>query len=138
MPNPGEVLYHTNFKFTDGSYGKKLLVVLNKSEISTDCLVLKTTSRPARYQDVKTGCNPEKHVFYIPKDLQHFDLDTYIQLPQIFAIPTKQLIKNGMNQFIQSQFTLDEICFRQLLNCLKRYFKDDIAPEHWDIIFRLK
>jgi hypothetical protein len=136
MPNPGDVLYHSNFKFTNGSYGKKLLIVLNKSEISTDCLVLKTTSQSTRYQNVKTGCNPEKQVFYIPKVWQHFDLDTYIQLPQIFAIPTNQLIKNGMNKFIQLQFTLEENCFRQLLNCLKRYFKDDIATEHWDLIFR--
>ncbi len=78
MPNPGDVYFYSNFKFSDGEYGSKLIIILNKTENETLCLALKTTSKEHRYKGAIKGCNPHLRVFFIPQDWQRFDLDTYV------------------------------------------------------------
>jgi len=135
MPNPGDVYIHHQFKFGNGSIGKKLFIVLNKPALTAPCLVLKTTSQSKRYANVNLGCNPTKRVFYVPKEWQKFEENTYVQLPEIFSIPTQEFIKFSMDKMIELKFSLTEECFGQLKNCLKRYFKNDISQEHQDMIF---
>jgi hypothetical protein len=135
MPSPGDVLFHRDFQYQDGIRGEKLIIVLNQAELSTNCLALKTTSKDRRYLGALPGCNPEKKVFFIPKGHEQFHLDTYVQIPQIFPISTRSLISNGLNQLVKHEFSLSSDCFKQLLNCLKKHFKEDISEEHWEIIF---
>jgi len=135
MPVPGDVYFHTKFKFLDGTFGEKLLIVLNKTDVVTECLVLKTTKNPKRYTNAKPGCNPELKCFFIPKEWQCFNVDTYVQLPQIFSIPISELISGGINKIIEKKFTLNEDCFRVLRNCLRKNFKKDISPHYWKLIF---
>jgi hypothetical protein len=135
MPFPGDVLFHGDFLYQDGTRGKKLLIVLNQTDLSTNCLILKTTSKEQRYLGAHPGCNPEKKVFFIPKTSEQFHLDTYVQIPQIFPISTKQLLSNGLSHLVKHEFSLSPNCFKQLLNCLKKHFKEDISEEHWKIIF---
>jgi hypothetical protein len=65
MPKTGQILFHKNFVYEDGSKGEKLFIVLNNCGDKEDCLVLKTTSQDRRYQDVQTGCNLKKRAFCI-------------------------------------------------------------------------
>ena len=137
MPQPGEILQYRDYEFEDGSKADKLFVVLNVAEnINLPCLVLKTTSQPKRYEGVKQGCNPQKRVFFVPAGWQScFELDTYIQLPQILEISTEELLRGVFSKNIRIANSLSADCFAQLKNCLKR-FKEDISPYHWNLIFK--
>lgn len=136
MPQPGQVLYYKNFRFEDGATGDKLFVTLNRVDINSPCLVLKTTSQPKRYEGSREGCNPEKNVFFVPLDWQEcFPRDTYIQLPQIFEISAEELVQGALSKRIRRMSSLSVDCFMQLRNCLKQ-FKEDISPQHWRLIFK--
>lgn len=133
MPKLGDVLFYKDFEFEDGGKGDKLFVVVCYSDC---CLVLKTTSNNRFYKNSKDGCNPSKRVYFIPKDKnEFFKIDTYIQLPQIFEISTKELLQGSFSKnVINYDSALSEKCTKSILQCL-RHFKDDISSEHWKMIF---
>lgn len=136
MPQAGEILYYSDYVFEDGSKADKLFVVLNAADIDLPSLVFRTTSQSRRYEGVVQGCNPQKRVFFVPADWGRcFELDTYIQLPQILEISTEELLKGALSKKIRIVGSLPADCFVQLKNCLKR-FKEDISPEHWKLIFQ--
>lgn len=136
MPQPGEILYYRDWEFEDGSKGDKLFVVLNVADIQSPCLVLKTTSQPRRYGGVTKGCNPQKRVFFVPADWGRcFELNTYIQLPQVWEISTKELLEGHFSKKISTVGSLSPDCFAQLKSCL-RQFKKDVSPKHWELIFK--
>ncbi len=138
MPQPGQILYYQDFEFPeDHSKADKRFVVLNAAEnIDLPCLVLKTTSQSKRYEGVRQGCNPQKRVFFVPAVWQScFELNTYIQLPQIFEISIEELLQGALSKRIRMMDSLSTDCFALLKNCLK-YFRDDISPQHWQLIFK--
>src|SRR4030067_27034 len=127
MPGAGDILCFSDFEFDDGSKRDKLFVALNATDVGTPCLVLKTTSQSKRYQKVSRGCNLNKKVFFVPTSWEScFNLDTYIQMPQIIEFSTGELIKGGIPQQITVINSLSQNCFAQLKNCLRK-FKDDIS-----------
>ncbi len=137
MPQPREILYYQDYEFEDGSKGAKHFVVLNATEeIDLPCLVLKTTSQSKWYEGVRQGCNQQKMVFFVPTDWQRcFELDTYIQLPEIIEVPTEKLLKDFFSKNIRIVNSLSTDCFAQLKNCLKQ-FREDISAQHWKLIFK--
>jgi len=136
MPHPGQILFYKDFEFEDYSKKDKLLVVLNGADTDSLCLVLKTTSQSRHYQGVDKGCNPQKKVFFVPTGWEQcFKVDTYIQLPQIFEIPTDKLLAGEISGKIYVSSSLTVECFKLLKNCLKQ-FKDDISAQHWKLIFK--
>ena len=136
MPQPGQILWHKDFEFEDGSKKDKYLVVLNDSDRDSVCLVLKTTSQSRYYKGVEKGCNPQKKVFFVPIGWEQcFKVDTYIQLPEIFEIPTEKLLAGDISGKIRVTSSLTIKCFKLLKNCLKQ-FKDDISAQHWKLIFK--
>ncbi|GAG96244.1 unnamed protein product, partial [marine sediment metagenome] len=66
---------------------------------------------------------------------QCFKVDTYIQVPQIFEIPTEKLVAGDISGKIRVTSSLTVECFKLLKNCLKQ-FKDDISTQHWKLIFK--
>jgi hypothetical protein len=128
MPKPAQILFHTNFLYANGTYGEKLLVVMNTAETDMPCLVLKTTSVSERYVGSVQGCNVDKKVFFAPIRWQScFLKDTYIQLPEIFEFAAGQLLKDSFARHISFlPQPLSTSCFEQLKNCLAR-FKSDIS-----------
>lgn len=135
MPQPGEILCYYDWSFENGSKADKLLVVLNVADTDCPCLVLKTTSQSRRYQNVVRGCNVQKRVFFIPVDWEDcFSLDTYVQLPQILEISTRDLLQGHFAGQIRRLGCLSVDCFTQLKNCLKQ-FRADISAQHWKLIF---
>jgi hypothetical protein len=54
---PGSVLFHRNFKFSDGESADKLLVVLSPAK-NGQILAVKTTSQQKR-RPLKDGCHPD-------------------------------------------------------------------------------
>jgi hypothetical protein len=136
MPGPGAILHYKGFRFEDGTAGDKYFIVLNKTEIDSDCLVLKTTSQEKRYGTVNQGCNPEKKVFYIPAgQVNCFKLNTFVQLPQIIEISTGELLKGMLSRkIIKEVDCLSDTHLKQLKDCLEK-FRIDIAAKHWESIF---
>jgi hypothetical protein len=136
MAKAGDVLSHKQWVFDDGSEAPKLLVVLNtQTDIDMPCLVLKTTSNPKWYAGVKVGCNQNKKVFFVLKANEPcLDLDTYIQLPSIWELTTKELLDGWASKAIRPIGSVSGNCLAQLKNCLKNY-KDDISTKHRRLIF---
>jgi hypothetical protein len=139
MSQPGQILYYQDFEFPDDHSKKdKLLVILNDADSNALCLVLKTTSQSRRYEGVQKGCNPQKKVFFVPLGWEQcFKVNTYIQLPQIFEIPTENILVGDISGKIRITSSLTANCFKLLKNCLKQ-FKDDISARHWELIFSSK
>lgn len=136
MSQPGRILHYSAYEFEDGYSKNKFFVVLNVADINRPCLLLKTTSQSKRYEGAKKGCNPQKKVFFVPVDWgKCFELDTYIQLPQIFEISTEELLKGSFSNRIKVVGSLSTDCLAQLKNCLKHFTKD-ISQQHWDLIFK--
>jgi hypothetical protein len=138
MPKAGDILFHKEWEFDDGSQGRKLLVVLNTpSDIDIPLLVVKTTSNRAFYEGVNIGCNPPKRVFFVlQSDEPCFDCDTYVQLHSIWEIPIEQLLQGCFAKtIIPLEIPISPKCFNQIKSCLKN-FKYDISTKHWNLIFR--
>jgi hypothetical protein len=134
MPKSGDVLFYKGYEFGNGTKSDKLFIVLCSESY---CLALKTTSdKPGFYRGAKEGCNPQRKVFLIPKEKREsFPHDTYVQLPQMIEIGIAELIEGGLSIKIRvMNQPISPECLRMILDCL-RYFKDDIATEHWGQIF---
>jgi hypothetical protein len=135
MPQPGQILCYKDFEFEDHTKKQKLLVVLNDTDRDALCLVLKTTSQSRHYRRAHKGCNPRKKVFFIPMTWEQcFNVNTYIQLPQIFEIPVDKLLAGEISGTIYVTSSLSVECFKSLKDCLKQ-FEDDISEQHWKLIF---
>jgi len=139
MPQAGQILYYQDFEFPDDHSKKdKLLVILNNADEDAVCLVLKTTSQSRRYEGAQKGCNPQKGVFFVPLGWEQcFRVDTYIQLPQIFEIPTETLMVGDISGKVRVTSSLTVDCFKLLKDCLKR-FKKDISEQHFTLVFGRK
>ncbi|MBA7648665.1 hypothetical protein ES703_56453 [subsurface metagenome] len=132
MPRAGQVLFHKNFIYDNGSTGEKLLIALNTCDNEETCLVLKTTSQPKRYAYAVPGCNSGKGIFCIFEECeQGFPDDTYVQLDSIYPINVELLLNSGQVSFIDH---LSEVCFTNLKRCL-RNFREDIPQQYWTIIY---
>jgi len=139
MTNPGDVILYKNYQFKDGSNKDKLFVVLNNSDATYPCLVLKTTSQHKRYDGATEGCNTgRKKTFFIPATWKEcFQADTFIQLPIIIELPIGPLLSASFAKNIIHIDTLSGKCLSLLMFCLKKY-KDDIAERHWNMLFKTK
>lgn len=134
MPYAGQILFYKDFEFEDHSKKNKFLVVLNDTDRDSLCLALKTTSQSKHYQGVDKGCNPQKKVFFVPMSWEQcFEVDTYIQLPQIIEISTDKLLAGEISGKIYVRSSLTVECLKLLKNCLKQ-FKDDISAHHRKLI----
>ena len=138
MPQAGDVFRYRDYEFEDGSKRDKLFVVLNTADLERPCLVLKTTSRPERYQGCVKGCNKNRKCFYAPAAWQpSFKFDTYIQLPQIIEFPAGRLLQEAFARRVEYVPPLTPDALARLKDCLAT-FKDDISSAHWGLIFRAK
>lgn len=133
MPKAGQILYHKNFVYSDGTTGTKLVVVLNTCENTESCLVLKTTSQSAHYPYATPGCNSWKGMFCIYEECdQYFSKDTYVQMDKIYPINNVKQLLNDKKLSIADHLT--EVCFKNLRKCL-RNFREDIPKQYWSVIY---
>ena len=136
MPAQGEVLCHDRFRFTDGTFGKKLLVVLNNPAARDPCIVVKTTSQSHRYQGAKPGCNPNRRVFYLLDTAKEIIRgDTYIQLEETFELPVADMTASVLKKELSSLGKLSDLSLSQIKNCLKKV-RLDIPERHYKLIFK--
>ncbi|MGA9364782.1 MAG: hypothetical protein WBW16_10470 [Bacteroidota bacterium] len=136
MPSTGDIYFHKSFKFKDGAIGEKLFVVLNEPNLDRNepYLVVKTTSQFQK-ENLKEGCNPALRGFFVPGKKEIFDLDTLIQLTDIYEFDAGALIRDGIDKFLFRKGTLTKLTITQIINCLKR-LKEDISVKHFEMIMK--
>jgi hypothetical protein len=139
MPLVGEIFFHNEFKFKDGSEGEKLFVVIYANTEKNIYLVLKTTSQKKRYPNISLrGCHSNSLVYFLPKAQYNFlNKDTYIQLGEIFSYKSNDLLQGKFSGSIKPISTLTEDVRNGILNCLKQC-KEDIEEEYFELIFSKK
>lgn len=136
MPAQGEVLCHDRFQFSDKTFGRKLLVVLNNPAPRDPCIVVKTTSQAKRYRGAKPGCNGKMRVFYLPDTRKEFIKgDTYVQLDETFELSVVELTASILKKEVNSIGTLTTLTVSQIRNCLKQV-RLDIPERHYKLIFK--
>lgn len=130
----GDILLHEKFKFTDGKIGTKLIVILNNPNLDKNesYLVCRTTSNQTK--KIKSpACDHNLSTFFIPANKDFFDIDTWLQLHEIFSFEISDLLNAGMvDKILEKLGELSEDTLRQLMNCVKKI--KDISIEHKDLI----
>ncbi|WP_186079162.1 hypothetical protein [Burkholderia gladioli] len=105
MIQPGQILFHKDFKFTDGATKDKYLVVLGKSDHNV--VVVKTTSRGSRYRN-DFGCQSGNRfpAFYLPQGSCCFPVCTWICLDEFYELTvsgsdslSSRIISGQINRF---------------------------------------
>lgn len=133
MPVPGDILHYEGFVFENGTVKNKYFIVLH----GDPCLTLITTSQSLRYPMVeKLGCHAQKMTFFIPNgEVKTFTKPTYLVMQKIYELPNSDVQKFIVTKQITKKATLPEVLFNSIKKCLS-HFREDIADEHWDIIFK--
>ena len=93
----GSIYLHEEFKFLDGSTGKKLFLIVNTPSKNENYLVCKTTSKEKPpYRISKQGCSaPKRNYFmFLSKD-DWFKKDTWIQFDILYKFPAIRLLQDN-------------------------------------------
>ncbi len=133
----GDILFHTDFAFHDGTRGKKLLVVLNTPHIEKGepYLVIRTTSR-MKGKQMLAGCIAAWKMFHVvPRTGEFFTNPTLLQLDDIYELDAASVVRNGLQQTLKLAGKLGQELFGQLKNCVKQ-IKEDISEKHYKMIFK--
>lgn len=114
---PGTILCDEKFKFSDGTIGKKILIVLNDGNPGF-YLVVKTTSRSV-YKGIQSGCqiNDRYPNFFLPEGSCCLKQDTWVQLDQFFEIKTHELVAKHFAGQVNIIGLLPNDIIEQLLIC---------------------
>jgi hypothetical protein len=116
----GEIFYHADFQFDNGGSAPKLLVLLNVPRNNSEpYLFCKTTSNPEK-KIFQIGCQPDKHMFYIPKDTDFFNKNTWLELYYIAPFDAASVLKDSFSKLLTSKGKLKDLTIRQIVNCIKR------------------
>ena len=135
--NAGDILFHSDFTFHDGTKGTKLLIVLNDPDVPRDepYLVIRTTSR-LKGKQMQPGCIAAWKVFFIPPgEGEFFKEPTLLQLDDIYEMDAASVVRNGFQQTLKQVGRLSSQTFAQVRNCIKQ-IKEDISEKHYRLIFR--
>ena len=129
---PGTILFDRNFRFTDGTTGEKLFVILCDGS-SGHYLVAKTTSNGARYGIVH-GCQTSDRFlnFHLVKNSCPLDEPTWIQLHEFFDYSANNLDDSVTDDRIRRICVLEEKLTLNLLNCAS--YSEDLTPPQEDRI----
>ena len=133
----GDILFHTDFTFHDGTKGQKLLIVLNNPDLQNEepYLLIRTTSK-LKGKVLQPGCIAAWKVFYVPpKEGEFFVEPTLLQLDDFYELDPAILLRNGFSGNLKAVGALSTLAFAQLRNCLKQ-IKEDISEKHYAMIFR--
>ena len=89
---PGTLLVYDNFRFSDGTTGKKILVILNDGCVGY-YIVVKTTSKDT-HKSSNNGCQIQDQYpnFFLPQNSCCLKKDTWIGLDEFFELTTAELL----------------------------------------------
>lgn len=131
----GDIYSHKNFRFKNGEFASKLLVLLyippeRKIRPFLFCL---TTSQTKR-RSLKEGCQPNWSEFFIPKNKEFFKENTWLQLHAIYPMEKTSVIQDCMTSYMKKEGALQGLTIRQILNCIKK--SKDVEQEYAEWILK--
>lgn len=114
---PGTILFDREFEFSDGTKGRKLLVVLTNGEDGY-YVVVKTTSQPD-YKGITYGCqNSDRYPnFFLPAGSCCLDGQSWILLDQFFDFSAAEVMTWHFSGRINRIGVLPTDIAIQLLHC---------------------
>jgi hypothetical protein len=129
----GTILFHDQFRFTDGEIGEKLLIILNTPKDDQPYLICKTTSQ-CKYFITTEGCHSNKSIYHIKAHKDGFPCDTWVQLHEIFEFSKEELLKaHFVDKTCTVKNCLPDRMIRAILNCIWK--SEDISQFHIDLLF---
>ena len=135
MVLPGDISCYYNYTFPNGTKQDKLFITLSKPKDDSPCIFALITSQERHFPGALKGCNLSKKVFLILKDDESvFFEDSYILLDKLFPMEIEKIFSRSQSGVFKEIGKLSSTCLKKILTCLK-LFKDDIAVEHWNLIF---
>lgn len=127
----GEIYSHKNFKFKNGGTSEKLLVLLyipkKKSRPYLFCL---TTSQSKR-KSFKEGCQPDRSLFFLPKNKEFFEKNTWLQLNEIYPMDAPSVLQDSMANYMRREAMLKDLTIRQIMNCIKKLIDVEEEYQEW-------
>ncbi len=130
----GDVIYFINFKFSDGTFAKKILIILNTPQKDEPYLVCLTTSVYKKWRTKELGCHANKNYYFVDSRQDNFNTDTWIVFEKIYELDVAKLLNSSLKDGTYKLFELDPTLWKALKNCITRSI--DIEQDYIEIILR--
>ena len=129
---PGTLLVYDNFRFSDGTTGKKILVILNDGCVGY-YIVVKTTSKDT-HKSSNNGCQIQDQYpnFFLPQNSCCLKKNTWIGLDEFFELTTAELLAKHFSGEVKTIGVLSETLVKELLECAISC--DDILTKQVEIL----
>jgi len=130
----GTVFSHTKFKFTDGTIGEKLIIILTiPDKPNTPFLICKTTSKN-RYNVKYKGCYSNKNIFLIDPHESCFHKNTFVQFDRrsLFEFKLDWLFNAHRDGDMNKIGILCDELYFDLIQCIRN--SEDVIKKHIDMI----
>lgn len=135
----GQVYKHWQYRYPARNIEDKLILVLNKTYLPGNPIIVVPTSTNKSGRKYSLGCNQSASVFYVPANVDFFDSDTQIQLVVLNSeadIPESEFIRlqsaGTIGKTPEAILKLDTI--GKLVACVKR-MKEDIREDYQQYLF---
>jgi hypothetical protein len=130
----GTILFHEEFRFTNGEFGEKLLIILNTPDPNVEPYLLCRVTSKENKKPKKFGCQEDISVFFLPANHDFFERDTWIQLYEVFPFDATTLLQDHFNRQLSVLGKLKDLTIRQLMNCIRKI--KDISVIHKKMILK--
>jgi len=128
----GDILYHTEFKFPDGTTSDKLLVILNTPDPIKEPFLVCTTTSQSRNKPKTPGCHSKESLFFIKANHDFFNKDTWLQFYQLYELDFKKLLKTKFDGLVKISGSLKEQTINEVINCIRK--SDDVSEYYLKLI----
>jgi hypothetical protein len=126
----GTIYHHSQLVFHNGFVGKKFLIQLNHPREREPLLFVKTTSQ-SKGKPFIDGCIKEQSVFFIPTGSSFFEMNTWVQLYEIYEMNQADVLSNA-DIMVVGKLSCDQI--KAIIDCLFMTQAEDISDYHKDLI----
>jgi len=128
----GDILYHEQFKFSNGGISDKLLVILNTPQPTNDPYLIITTTSQSINKSQIPGCNLKESLFFIKANHDFFNKDTWLQFYQLYELDFKKLLKTKFDGLVKISGSLKEQTINEVINCIRK--SDDVSEYYLKLI----
>jgi len=130
----GTILFHSRFEFKNGEIGEKLLVLLNNPDPNIEPFLFCRTTSKQKNRSLTPGCQANQSLFLVPASRDFFQLNTWLQLHEIFPAEASSVLKDHFDGVLQIKGKLKTETIGLLMKCISVI--QDISFEHKSMILK--